>query len=76
LQDEFNTVGGPAFHHPLVNLAEAALLMQALPNTPYNRQIQFLAKEALYQMDKNEPLHSLSRHSHTPVRQRGEQEAN
>jgi len=51
-QNNFDEVGCPAFNHPMINLAVAALLMQNLPDTPEFRRMQFLTKEALYQMDR------------------------
>jgi hypothetical protein len=61
LQQEFDDVGGPPFQHPVINLAEPTLLMQSLPDTPETRRMQFLTKEAMYQMDRNRSLPAISR---------------
>jgi hypothetical protein len=65
-----------AFDSPLINLAEAAILMQALPNTPQIREIQRLTRDALRQMGKQNPAPSVSHNRRTPAKQKGHQEAN
>ena len=44
-----------AFDNPLINLAEAAILMQALPETPQIHEIQRLTRDALRQMGRQNP---------------------
>jgi len=48
LRIDFDETAGPAFSSPVVNLAEAAILMQGLPNTPEIHKIQQLTREALH----------------------------
>jgi len=65
-----------AFDSPLINLAEAAILMQALPDTPQIREIQRLTRDALRQMGRQNPAPSVSHNSRTPAKQKGHQEPN
>ena len=47
LQQGLDEAADNAFDSPLINLAEAAILMQALPDTPQIREIQRLTRDAL-----------------------------
>lgn len=76
LQHEFDEVAGEAFNNPAVNIAEAAILMQNLPDKPKNRRMQHLTRRALYQIDRQIPAPSGSRNSRTPAGPQGDQEAN
>lgn len=76
LQRDFDEVGGPTFCSPVVNLAEAAILMQNLPDTPEVRRRQRTTREALHQIDRQNPIPSGSRNSRTSARPQGNQEAN
>ena len=65
-----------AFDSPLVNLDEAAILMQALLDTPQIREIQRLTRDASRQIGRQNPAPSVSHNSRTPAKQKGHQEAN
>ena len=65
-----------AFDSPLINLAEATILMQALPDTPQIHEIQRLTRDALRQIGRQNPAPSVSHNSRTPAKQKGYQEAN
>ena len=65
-----------AFDSPLINLAEAAILMQALPDTPQIREIQRLTRDALRQIGRQNLAPFISHNSRTPAKQKGHQEAN
>ena len=61
---------------PVINLAEAAILMQSLPDSPVVRQIQRLTRDALHQIGKQQnPVPSASRNSRTPARNQENKEA-
>ena len=63
-----------AFDSPLINLAEADILMQALPDTPQNREIQRLTRDALRQIGRQNPALFVSHNSRTPAKQKDHQE--
>ena len=50
--------------------------MQALPDTPQNREIQRLTRDALRQIGRQNPAPSVSHNSRTPAKQKDHQEAN
>ena len=75
LRRDFDEAAGNAFCSPLINLAEAAILMQSLPDTPKIRQIQRLTRDALHQIGRQNPAPSASHNSRTPARQHDNQEA-
>ena len=52
LRRDFDEAADNSFYIPLVNLAEAAMLMQGLPDTPEIRQIQRLTRDALHQIGR------------------------
>jgi hypothetical protein len=63
LQRNFDEAADNVFS-PVINLAEAAILMQSLPDSPAVRQIQRLTRDALHQIDKQQnPVPSASRNS-------------
>ena len=76
LQQDLDEAADNAFDSPLINLAEAAILMQALPDTPQIREIQRLTSDALRQIGRQNPAPSVSHNSRTPAKQKGHQEAN
>jgi len=76
LQQDLDEAGNNVFDSPLINLAEVAILMQALPDTPQIREIQRLTRDALRQIGKQNPTPSVSHNSRTPAKQKGHQEAN
>ena len=75
LRQDLDEADDNAFDSPLINLAEAAILMLALPDTPQNRKIQGLTV-ALRQIGRQNPAPSASHNSRTPTKQKGHQEAN
>ena len=60
----------------MINLAEAAILMQVLPDTSQNREIQRLTRDALRQIGRQNLAPFASHNSRTPARQKDHQEAN
>jgi len=76
LRRDFDEVAGPTFCILVVNLAEAAIITQGLPDTPEICKIQQLMREALHQIDRQNPAPSDSRNSRSPARQQDNQEAN
>ena len=52
LQRDLDEVANSAFCSPLINLAEAAILMQTLPDTPQIREIQLLTTDALHRIGR------------------------
>ena len=52
LQQDLDEAADNAFDSPLINLAETAILMQALPVTPQIREIQRLTRDALRQIGR------------------------
>jgi len=76
LQQDLDEASNNVFDSPLINLAEVAILMQALPGTPQIREIQCLTRDALRQIGKQNPTPSVSHNSRTPGKQKGHQEAN
>jgi hypothetical protein len=52
LRRDLDEAADNAFCSPLINLAEAAILMQALPDTPQIREIQRLTRDALHQIGR------------------------
>ena len=67
LRRDFDEAADNSFYSPLVNLAEAAMLMQGLPDTPEIRQIQRLNRDALHQIGRQNPAPSASHNSRTPA---------
>jgi len=55
LQQDLDEAADNAFDSPLINLAEAAILMQALPDTPQIHGIQRLTRDALRQKKETDP---------------------
>ena len=76
LPQDLDEAADNAFDSPLINLAEAATLMQALPDSPQIREIQRLTRDALRQIGRQNPAPSVSHNSRTPAKQKGHQEAN
>ena len=76
LRQDLDETDDNAFDSPLINQAEAAILMQALPDTPQIREIQHLTRDALRQIGRQNPAPSVSHNSRTPPKQKGHQEAN
>jgi len=76
LQQDLDEAANNAFDSPLINLAEAAILMQALLDTPQIREIQRLTRDALRQIGRQNPAPSASHNSRTPAKQKGHQKAN
>ena len=60
---DFNEAADNAFCSPLINLAEAAILMQGLLNTLEIRQIQRLTRDALHQIGRQHLDPSVSHNS-------------
>ena len=52
LQQDLDKAADNAFDSPLINLAKAAILMQALPDTPQICEIQRLTRDALHQIGR------------------------
>lgn len=75
LRRDFDEAADPAFCSPLINFAEAAILMQGLPDTPENCQIQHLTRDALHQIGRQHPAPSVSHNNQTPARQQDNLEA-
>ena len=63
LQRDFDEAADNAFCSPLINLAEAAILMQGLLNTLEIRQIQRLTRDALHQIGRQHLDPSVSHNS-------------
>ena len=76
LRQDLDEADDNAFDSPLIKLAEAAILMQALPDTPQIREIHCLTRDALRQMGRQNPAPSVSHNRRTPAKQKGHQEAN
>ena len=76
LRQDLDEADDNAFDSPLINLAEAAIFMQALLDTPQIREIQHLTKDALRQIGRQNPAPSASHNSRTPAKQKGHQKAN
>ena len=76
LRQDLDEAADKAFDSPLINLAEVAILIQALPDTPQNREIQHLTRDALRQIGRQNPAPSVSHNSRTPAKQKDHQEAN
>ena len=76
LRQDLDEADDNAFDSPLINLAEAAILMQALLDTPQIRKIQRLTRDALRQIGRQNPAPSASHNSRTPAKQKGHQKAN
>ena len=76
LQQDLDEAADNGVDSPLINLAEAAILMQALPDTPQIRETQCLTRNALRQIGRQNPAPSVSHNSRTPAKQKGHQEAN
>jgi hypothetical protein len=76
LQRDFDEAANNAFCSPLINLAEASILMQGLPDTPQIREIQRLTRDALHKIGTQNPAPSVYHNSRTPARQKDNQEAN
>ena len=70
MRQDLDEAADNAFDSPLINLAEAAILMQALPDTPQNREIQRLTRDALRQIGRQNPAPSVSHNSRTPAKQK------
>jgi len=68
LPQDLDEAADNAFDSPLINLAEAAILMQALPDTPQIREIQRLTRDALRQIGRQNPAPSVSHNSRTPAK--------
>ena len=75
LQQDLDEATDNAFDSPLINLAEAAILMQALPKTPQIHEIQRLTRDALRQIGRQNLAPFVSHNSRTPAKQKGHQEA-
>src|SRR6185312_10233058 len=58
LRPDLDEAADNAFNSPLINLAEAAILMQALPDTLQNHEIQHLTRDALRQIGRQNPAPS------------------
>ena len=71
LQQDLDEAADNVFDSPLINLAEAAILMQALLDTPQIREIKHLTRDALRQIGKQNPAPSVSHNSRTPAKQKG-----
>ena len=52
LRQDLDEAVDNVFDSPLINLAEAAILMQALPDTPQIHEIQHLTRDALRQIGR------------------------
>jgi hypothetical protein len=76
LRQDLDEADDNAFDSLLINLAEAAILMQALPDTPQIREIQRLTRDALRQIGRQNLAPFVSHNSRTPAKQKGHQEAN
>ena len=76
MQQDLDEAADNAFDSPLINLAEAAILMQALLDTPQIHEIQRLTRDALCQIGRQNPTPSVSHNSRTPARQKNHQETN
>ena len=70
LRRDLDEAADNAFCSPLINLAEEAILMQALPDTPQIREIQRLTRDALHQIGRQNPAPSAFHNSRTPARQK------
>ena len=70
LQQDLDEAANNAFDSPLINLAEAAILMQALLDTPQIYEIQRLTRDALRQIGRQNPAPSASHNSRTPATER------
>ena len=76
LRQDLDEAADNVFDSPLINLAEAAILMQALPDTPQIHEIQRLTMDALRHIRRQNPAPSASQNNRTPPKQKGHQEAN
>ena len=68
LQQDLDEAADNAFDSPLINLAEAAILMQALLDTPQIWEIQRLTRDALRQIGRQNLAPSVSHNSRTPTK--------
>ena len=59
LNDEFNNVADPVFRTPIAAMTEATLRLMMMPQNPEIERVINLAKNAVEQLERQNPLSSL-----------------